>query len=55
MSGLTAVEIKAFVPARDFERSMQFYQALGFTRASVTDGVANFHCAHLAFSSKTPR
>lgn len=27
---LTAVEIKAFVPARDFEISKQFYLALGF-------------------------
>jgi predicted lactoylglutathione lyase len=27
---LNAVGIKAFVPAIDFERSMQFYQALGF-------------------------
>jgi catechol 2,3-dioxygenase-like lactoylglutathione lyase family enzyme len=27
---LAAVEIKAFVPSRDFERSKQFYLALGF-------------------------
>lgn len=27
---LSTVEIKAFVPALDFERSMQFYLALGF-------------------------
>ena len=27
---LAAVEIKAFVPARDFEKSKQFYLALGF-------------------------
>jgi catechol 2,3-dioxygenase-like lactoylglutathione lyase family enzyme len=27
---LAAVEIKAFLPATDFERSMHFYQALGF-------------------------
>ena len=27
---LTAVEIKAFVPSQDFERSKQFYLALGF-------------------------
>lgn len=27
---LAAVEIKAFLPAVDFERSKQFYQALGF-------------------------
>ncbi|CAN5384559.1 VOC family protein [soil metagenome] len=40
---LAVVEIKAFVPARDFERSQAFYQALGFTRASVGDGIAYFH------------
>src|SRR5262249_250695 len=33
MSELTAVEIKAFVPARDFALSKQFYQDLGFTIA----------------------
>lgn len=27
---LTAVEIKAFVPTRDFERAEAFYRALGF-------------------------
>jgi catechol 2,3-dioxygenase-like lactoylglutathione lyase family enzyme len=30
MSELTTVEIKAFVPARDFDLSRQFYQDLGF-------------------------
>jgi catechol 2,3-dioxygenase-like lactoylglutathione lyase family enzyme len=46
---LTSVEIKAFVPARDFARSMAFYQALGFTRASVDDGIAYFHCGDSSF------
>ncbi len=32
---LSTVEVKAFVPALDFALSMQFYEALGFTRASV--------------------
>ena len=35
---LSAVEVKALVPARDFALSMQFYEALGFTRASVPVG-----------------
>lgn len=48
-STLTAVEIKAFVPARDFELSMRFYEALGFTRASVFDGIAYFHCGDSSF------
>jgi uncharacterized glyoxalase superfamily protein PhnB len=46
---LDVVEIKAFVPARDFERSMAFYAALGFTRASVDDGIAYFHCGDASF------
>jgi uncharacterized glyoxalase superfamily protein PhnB len=46
---LTAVEIKAFVPAKDFERAMRFYEALGFTRASVFDGIAYFHCGASSF------
>ncbi len=46
---LATVEIKAFVPARDFETSMHFYEALGFTRASVFDGIAYFHCGESSF------
>lgn len=46
---LTIVEIKAFVPARDFERSMAFYAALGFTRASIGGGVACFHFGPSSF------
>ena len=30
---LTVTEIKAFVPAKDFELSKRFYQDLGFTIA----------------------
>ncbi|TNI61581.1 glyoxalase, partial [Aeromonas media] len=39
MPNLTVTEIKAFVPARDFSLSRQFYQDLGFTLASDGDGV----------------
>jgi catechol 2,3-dioxygenase-like lactoylglutathione lyase family enzyme len=46
---LATVEIKAFIPARDFELSMEFYQALGFTRASVFEGIAYFHCGDSSF------
>ena len=46
---LSVVEVKAFVPALDFELSMEFYQALGFTRASVVDGIAYFHCGDASF------
>ena len=49
MPNLAVVEIKAFVPAQDFELSMAFYQALGFTRASIFDGIAYFHCGDSSF------
>ena len=46
---LAVVEIKAFIPARDFALSMEFYQALGFTRASVFEDIAYFHCGDSSF------
>lgn len=46
---LAAVEIKAFVPARDFELSKRFYQAVGFTLASSAHGVAYFHHGRCSF------
>ena len=46
---LSCVEIKAFVPARDFALSLEFYQALGFTLASVFDGIAFLHCGESSF------
>ena len=46
---LSTVEVKAFVPAQDFALSMQFYEALGFTRASVFDGIGYFHCGDSSF------
>ena len=48
-SNLRVTEIKAFVPARDFERSKQFYKDLGFTMASDGDGVAYFHFGEASF------
>jgi len=46
---LSCVEIKAFVPARDFALSLEFYQALGFKLASVFDGIAYLHCGESSF------
>ena len=40
MDNFKTVEIKAFVPARDFELSKAFYQDLGFTIASSDDDLA---------------
>jgi uncharacterized glyoxalase superfamily protein PhnB len=46
---LAVVELKAFIPAKDFALSMEFYEALGFTRASVFEDVAHFHCGDSSF------
>lgn len=46
---LQVVEVKAFVPAKDFELSKRFYQDLGFTMASDGDGVAYFHHGQASF------
>jgi catechol 2,3-dioxygenase-like lactoylglutathione lyase family enzyme len=46
---LRITEIKAFVPAKDFEVSKQFYRGLGFTMASESGGVAYFHFGHVSF------
>lgn len=49
MSNLRTIELKAFVPAKDFELSKRFYQDLGFTLASDGDGVAYFHHETVSF------
>lgn len=49
MAELKAIEIKAFVPAKDFELSKRFYTDLGFEKASDSDGVAYFHCGDCSF------
>ena len=46
---LRVTEIKAFVPARDFELSKQFYTDIGFTMASGGGGVAYFHFGGASF------
>jgi catechol 2,3-dioxygenase-like lactoylglutathione lyase family enzyme len=46
---LSTVEVKAFVPARDFELSKQFYQAIGFTLAWSSEDLAYFHCGNCRF------
>ena len=42
MPNMQTVEIKAFVPARDFALSKRFYQDLGFTLAWSDDDLAYF-------------
>jgi catechol 2,3-dioxygenase-like lactoylglutathione lyase family enzyme len=46
---LKAVEIKAFVPAKDYALSKRFYSDLGFVEASDFDGIAYFHVEGAAF------
>jgi uncharacterized glyoxalase superfamily protein PhnB len=48
-SPVAVTEIKAFVPVKDFALAMAFYEALGFTKASVFDGIAYFHFGDSSF------
>jgi len=41
-ANLRSIEARAFVPARDFELSKRFYQALGFTLVWSTPELAYF-------------
>jgi len=49
MSTLRAIEIKAFVPAKDFALSMRFYEDIAFELKSETDGVAYFAHGEVSF------
>ena len=49
MSELETVEIKAFVPARDFALSKQFYQDLGFELAWSSENMAYLHHGNCSF------
>lgn len=49
MRNLTTVEIKAFVPAKDFDVSKSFYQDLGFTVAWSSDGLAYVRQGNTSF------
>lgn len=49
MRNLATVEIKAFVPAKDFDLSKRFYQDLGFTVAWSSDGLAYIRHGNTSF------
>ena len=49
MQNLTTVEIKAFVPAKDFDVSKHFYQDLGFTVGWSSDGLAYIRHGNTSF------
>ena len=46
---LNTIEIKTFVPAKDFALSQQFYLDIGFEKKSEGGGVAYFCYQHCAF------
>jgi hypothetical protein len=46
---LQTVEIKAFVPARDFALSKQFYSDLGFAIPWSSDELAYLHAGDTSF------
>jgi predicted lactoylglutathione lyase len=46
---MSAVEIKAFVPAKDFDLSKRFYSDLGFTIGWSSDDLAYLHAGNSAF------
>jgi len=43
VADLAAIELKAHIPAQDFELSKQFYQDIGFTLCWSGDGLAYLH------------
>lgn len=47
--GMETVEIKAYVPARDFALSGRFYTDLGFTVVPMLDDMAYVHAGHCSF------
>ncbi|TVT76350.1 MAG: glyoxalase [Denitromonas halophila] len=49
MPNLDALELKAFVPARNFKRSQRFYLDLGFSCAWASPDLAYFQCGDTAF------
>ena len=49
MGNLKTVELKAFIPSKDFNVSKNFYTDIGFIKASDSDGIAYFHCGHCSF------
>jgi len=46
---MKTIEIKAFVPSKDFDLSKQFYQDLGFELASDSNGIAYFKSCNSSF------
>jgi hypothetical protein len=46
---LNPVEIKAFIPTKDYALSREFYEAIGFTSAFADEEIAYFHLGSCSF------
>jgi Glyoxalase/Bleomycin resistance protein/Dioxygenase superfamily len=46
---LRPVEIKAFVPTKNYAKSREFYEAIGFTCAYADEEIAYFHLGDCSF------
>jgi hypothetical protein len=46
---LKPVEIKAFIPTKDYAKSREFYEAIGFICAFADDEIAYFHLGDCSF------
>lgn len=49
LKNLNTIEIKAFIPSKDFEVSKTFYEELGFKKASDSGGIAYFYHGNTSF------
>ncbi|MFN8670451.1 MAG: glyoxalase [Candidatus Sericytochromatia bacterium] len=49
MNNFNSIEIKVFLPSKNFEISKQFYLDLGFIKASDSDGIAYFYHDNCSF------
>jgi catechol 2,3-dioxygenase-like lactoylglutathione lyase family enzyme len=49
MQDMTAIEVKAFVPSKDFALSKRFYQDLGFNLGWSSEGLAYLHHGKSSF------
>src|SRR4051794_20198866 len=49
MQDMTVIEVKAFVPSKDFDLSKRFYQDLGFHLGWSSTDLAYLHHGHSSF------
>ena len=49
MGSLATLDLRAFVPSKDYAVSKAFYEAMGFTKTWEGDGMAQFEIGHNRF------